>query len=40
MMGYKTVTLKGDMTAEEFVSMQNISENFKNVTGGYENYEN
>ena len=40
MMGYKTVTLKGDMTVEEFVSMQNISENFKNVTGGYANYEN
>ncbi len=39
MIGYKTVTLR-DVTVSEFVSMDNISENFKNYTGGYSNYEN
>ena len=39
MMGYKTLVLK-DITVDEFLSVQNISDNFKNVTGGYEHYEN
>ena len=39
LMGYKVITLR-DITAEEFVSMKNIEENIKNVTGGYSNYEN
>lgn len=38
-LGYKTVTLR-DLTREEFVSMENISENFKNFTGGQASYEN
>ncbi len=38
MIGYKTLLLK-DMTVDEFLSIQNISENFKNVTGGYAHYE-
>lgn len=37
--GYKTVTLR-DVSVEEFVSMENISVNFKNFTGGYSSYEN
>lgn len=37
--GYKTVTLK-DITPEQFVSIENVNENFKNFTGGYLNYEN
>lgn len=39
MMGYKAVTLR-DLTVEEFLSMDNVRANFKNVTGGYANYEN
>lgn len=39
MMGYKTITLK-DISKEEFVSVANINENFKNLTGGYDYYEN
>ena len=39
MIGYKTITLR-DMSVTEFVSMDNVSENFKNFTGGYSNYEN
>ena len=39
MIGYKTVTLK-DVSVSEFVSIQNLNENFKNYTGGYSNYEN
>ncbi len=39
MIGYKTVTLR-DVSPTDFVSMENISANFKNVTGGYSNYEN
>lgn len=37
--GYKTVVLR-DVSVAEFVSMENISANFENVTGGYSNYEN
>ena len=37
--GYKTVILR-DVSREDFLSMENISENFKNFTGGYSNYEN
>jgi hypothetical protein len=37
--GYKTVTLR-DVTLDEFVSMDYVSANFKNYTGGYSNYEN
>ena len=37
--GYKTVVLR-DISVAEFVSMENISANFENVTGGYSNYEN
>ena len=40
MMGYKAITLKGDMSVDEFISVENISKNFKNVTGGYASYEN
>ena len=39
MIGYKTVVLK-DISAAEFVTAENISNNFKNFTGGYANYEN
>ena len=39
MIGYKTITLR-DISADEFVNMENVRENFKNVTGGYSNYEN
>ncbi len=39
MIGYKTLVLR-DVTVSEFVSMENVSANFKNVTGGYSNYEN
>ena len=38
MIGYKTITLK-DLSKEEFLSYENIKENFENVTGEYENYE-
>lgn len=39
MIGYKTITLK-DLTVADFVTMENIRENFKNFTGGYSRYEN
>ncbi len=39
MIGYKTITLKDGTTKEEFVSIENIKENFVNITGGYEHYE-
>lgn len=39
MIGYKTVVLK-DITVSDFVTIENIKENYKNVTGGYCNYEN
>ena len=38
MIGYKTIVLR-DVTVAEFVSFENVSANFKNVTGGYDNYE-
>ena len=38
MMGYKTVTLR-DLTVAEFLTIENITANFKNVTGGYAQYE-
>jgi hypothetical protein len=34
MMGYKVITLTGDMTAEEFLTMENVRENFNNVREG------
>lgn len=34
MMGYKLITLAGDMTAEEFLTMENVRENFNNVREG------
>lgn len=37
--GYKVITLKDGMTKEEFVSIENINENFANITGGYKHYE-
>ena len=39
MMGYKTVTLR-DVSLEDFLTIENINANFKNVTGGYAHYEN
>lgn len=39
MIGYKTVVLK-DIGADEFVTAENLRDNFKNFTGGYVNYEN
>ena len=39
MIGYKTVVLK-DITLSEFLTIENVKENYKNVTGGYSNYEN
>lgn len=38
MIGYKTITLKEGMAKEEFLSIENIKENFINITGGYEHY--
>ena len=38
MIGYKTITLR-DLTAPEFVTMDNVRTNFKNYTGGYSHYE-
>ena len=37
--GYKTVVLR-DVTVETFLSMDYVSENFQNYTGGYSHYEN
>ena len=39
MIGYKTVTLR-DISRTDFVTIENVRENFKNFTGGYQNYEN
>ena len=38
MIGYKTITLR-DISISDFVDPENIGANFKNVTGGYVNYE-
>ena len=38
MIGYKTITLR-DVSAAEFISIENVKESFKNFTGGYTNYE-
>ena len=40
MLGYKTITLKADMTKETFLSIDNVKANFKNVTEGNTHYEN
>ncbi|MBR2969353.1 MAG: metallophosphoesterase [Clostridia bacterium] len=40
MIGYKEITLKDGLTREQFLTVQNIKQNFKNVTGEYGNYEN
>ena len=37
--GYKIINLKDNMTKEEFISIENIKENFKNVTTRGEDYE-
>jgi predicted MPP superfamily phosphohydrolase len=37
--GYKEITLKDNLTKEEFISIENIKENFKNITTGYGYYE-
>ena len=37
--GYKEITLKDNLTKEEFISIDNIKENFKNITTGYDYYE-
>ena len=34
MMGYKVITLSADLTAEEFLSIENVRENFNNVREG------
>ena len=39
MIGYKVVTLKDNMSKEEFLSIKNIKENFVNVTNRGEYYE-
>lgn len=39
MLGYKVITLRDNMSQEAFLSMENVSENFKNVTSGGEYYE-
>ena len=39
MIGYKIITLKDNMTKEEFIDIENITNNFKNMTGGYKHYE-
>ena len=39
MIGYKTITLKDNITKEEFVSIEYIKENFINVTERYNYYE-
>ena len=39
MIGYKTVTLKDNVTRDEFVSGEYIKNNFINVTTGFEYYE-
>lgn len=39
LIGYKTVTLKENMTKEEFLTVENILANFKNERGGYAHYE-
>jgi len=39
MLGYKVINLKENMTAQEFLSMENIRQNFINNTKGSEQYE-
>ena len=39
MIGYKTITLKDNMTKDEFLSLDNITNNFLNVTDRGEKYE-
>lgn len=39
MIGYKTITLKDNMTKDEFLSLDNITNNFINVTDRGEKYE-
>lgn len=39
MVGYKTIVLR-DVSVSDFISIENINENFTNYTGGYSNYEN
>lgn len=39
MIGYKTITLKDGMSKEEFLSIQNVTENFSNKTAGIKLYE-
>lgn len=42
MIGYKVITLEGEMTEEDFLSMGNVEKNFINVTaeGGYDEGKN
>lgn len=39
MIGYKEITLKNDVTKEEFVTEEYVKQCFKNVTTGYSHYE-
>ena len=39
MIGYKVICLREGMTAESFLTIENINENFKNVTAGNDYYE-
>ena len=39
MIGYKVITLKDNISKEEFLSIENINQNFKNVTNRGEDYE-
>lgn len=39
MIGYKTITLKDGMSQEEFLSVQNLTDNFSNETAGITIYE-
>ena len=39
MLGYKVINLKANMTAQEFLSIDNIRQNFINNTNGSDQYE-
>ena len=39
MIGYKTITLQNNMTKEEFLSIENLNENFKNIMNRNSQYE-
>ena len=39
MIGYKVINLKDNMTKETFITIENINENFKNVTDRGDDYE-